>query len=271
MDSGNALFRLPGLNEANDLKRADFVLSRMGKLGTFAMAVGARDLNAGPAALKSGADRARVKLLSANLTGKDGKPLFPASAITLVGGVKVGLIGVSPPGPIAGVPGVQGLPVIAAVASEAKSLKGKVDLVVVLAAVPYPDALQLSTALGDGVDLVLNSHDSRGAGAAQRAEKNYVLPSGERGRQLGKLELGLGGKGPFADLEEAAREAQMASMLQTQLAGLRTRLDAAKDPQAKKDLQASIASLDTSRKQHELAAAPAKGGGRTLKLTWIKL
>ena len=271
VDSGNALYRTVGVNDAMAVKRADFILLRMGRLGTFAMAVGARDLNAGPAAIKAIADKAKLKLLSANLTGKDGKLLFPGSVVATVGSVRVGLIGVSPPGPVEGSPGVKGAPVVAAVAKEAKALKGKVDLVVVLAAAPYPDALQISTELGDAVDLILNSHDSRGAGPAQRSEKNYLLPSGERGRQVGRLDLDLNGKGLFADKDEATREAQLVPMLKSQVVELRKRLDLATDEKVRADLKASITALEASQKAHEKNAAPDVRGARTLKLTWLSL
>lgn len=272
LDAGNALFRAPGMTDPMSLKRADFILAAMGKVGTFAMAVGARDLGAGPVALKAGAEKAKVKLLSANLAGSDGKLLFAPSATVGVGAVKVGLIGVSPAGLELSVPGVKGLPVVAAVGSEAKALKGKVDLVVVLAAVPYADALQLATELKDRVDVVLNSHDSRGAGPAQRVESSYVVPGGERGRQLGRLELDLAGKGPFVDVEEGLREAQLVPMIRSQVAELKKRLDATRDAQVKKDLGASIASLEASQRQHEKAASAAKpNGARTLKLVWAGL
>jgi 2',3'-cyclic-nucleotide 2'-phosphodiesterase (5'-nucleotidase family) len=271
VDSGNALYRVIGVDDAMAVKRADFIMAKMGQLGTFAMAVGARELNVGPAALKAAAEKSKVKLLAANLVGADGKPLFPGSAVITVGAVKVGLIGVSPPGPYPGVKGVQGLPVVAAVAREAKALKGKVDLVVLLAAVPYADALQLSTEVGDAVDLILNSHDGRGASPAQRNEKNYLLSSGERGRQVGRLDLELTGRGLFADLDEATREAQLVPMLQSQVDQLRKRLDVTKDEKARADLKASIESLELSKKSHAKNAAPDPKGARTLKLTWVSL
>ena len=144
LDSGNALFQVPGQKDDASLRRAELILSTMGQLGTIAMAVGQRDLNWGHRALKANAEKAKVKVLSANLLGDDGKPLFPASTIAHTEIASIGVIGVSPVGVSPTVPGVRGEPVVPAVLAEAKRLKGKVDALVVLAAIPYADALASS-------------------------------------------------------------------------------------------------------------------------------
>jgi 2',3'-cyclic-nucleotide 2'-phosphodiesterase (5'-nucleotidase family) len=271
IDAGNALFRAPGMTDDANKARAKFIIDTMGKLGTQAMAVGVRDLDLGVAWLKASAAAAKVQLLSANLVGKDGKPLFPASTTLTVGGVKVGLIGASPPTELDAAAGAKGGPAAPAVIAEAKKLRPKVDVVLVLAALPYGDALQLSNEAKDAVDLVFISHDARGAGSAQRAEGNYIVPTGERGRQVGRLELDLSGKGPFVDLEQSNRESEMAKNLGNQLVELKKRMDSATDPKLKADLKVTIEGFEKSKADHEkLAIAPGKGG-RTLKLDWINL
>lgn len=272
VDAGNALFKAPGLTDAVATARAEFILGAMGKLGTFAMAIGERDLNLGPGFLKANATKANVKLLSANLLDAEGKLLFPASEVIQVGGVKVALIGVTRPGPVQGSPGVKAGPVVPSVVEEAKRLRGKVELVVVLAAVPYADALQLAGEAKEAVDFVIHSHDSRGPMPAQRTDWNFTLSGGERGRQLGKLELVLSGRGPFVDLEEVAREKSMVEMLDRQIDTVKKRLAATQDKAARKDLSASLESLKASRASHQKAArASAPKRGRTLRLEWLAL
>src|SRR6187549_975073 len=148
LDAGNALFRATGLDDPDSKKRAKFILETMGVLGTQVMAVGDRDLGAGLPFLLDAAKGSKVKLLSANLRDQ-GKAVFEPSAVLPYGKLKVGVIGVSPAS--------RGIPPLVAVTEEMKKLKRKVDVIVVLAAVPYADALQLTTELKGQLDIVLQS------------------------------------------------------------------------------------------------------------------
>lgn len=268
LDAGNALFKAPTMADGDAKRRAELIVRAMGEVGTFAMAVGERDLNLGVDFLRAAAEKANVKVLSANLSAAGKRP-FPASAVAQVGGARVGVIGVTRPGDFGN--GVTAGPVVASVLAEARKLKG-VDAVVVLAAVPYADALQLANEAKGAIDLVIHSHEARGPMPAQKNEQTYVVSGGERGRMVGKLVLNLAGKGPFLDESEIEREKQLAAMLDRQLSTLEQRLSATKDPEAKRDLQAARVQLLASRKQHEQASSPTRlKGARTLKLDWLYL
>ncbi len=199
LDSGNALFKFPqSTGDPTEKPRAELLLKQMDAMGTSVMAVGARDLTLGLDYLKSGAKGLKMKLLSANLVDKAGKPVFPASTVLTSGGLKVGVVGASPEGPL---PGADGQPMAPAVLAEAKRLreKDKVDVVVVLAAAPYGVVRKFAEA-AEGVDFVIQSHEGRGAGVAYRDGLATLVPSGERGRQLARLELSVDGPGQFRDL-----------------------------------------------------------------------
>lgn len=284
LDAGNALFKSRDSAQAPDARaRAELVLSQMDAQGTAAMAVGARDLGFGVGFLKKQTRQAKLKLLSANLADAQGKLLFPASLVTTVGGVKVGVVGVSPamakPMPVGlAVPGqaqeqVQGLPVQPAVAAEVKRLreKSKVELVVVLAAVPHAEALQLADQV-EGVDFVVQSHEGRGQGIAQRQALATVIPSGARGRELAKLVLQLEGTGRFADASVQERTRQQLRLLEGNLTRAKARLAGTQDPAEKRPLEATIARLEASRAayQKELAGG-ATDAGRTHLLSYIQL
>ncbi|QDE91843.1 5'-nucleotidase [Myxococcus xanthus] len=284
LDAGNALFKSRDSAQAPDARaRAELLLSQMDAQGTAAMAVGARDLGFGVGFLKKQTRQAKLKLLSANLADAQGKLLFPASLVTTVGGVKVGVVGVSPamakPIPVGlAVPGqaqeqVQGLPVQPAVAAEAKRLreKSKVDLVVVLAAVPHAEALQLADQV-EGVDFVVQSHEGRGQGIAQRQALATVIPSGARGRELAKLVLQLEGTGRFADASVQERTRQQLRLLEGNLTRAKARLAGPQDPAEKQPLEATIARLEASRAayQKELTGG-ATDAGRTHLLSYIQL
>jgi 2',3'-cyclic-nucleotide 2'-phosphodiesterase (5'-nucleotidase family) len=271
LDAGNALFKHPqSTGDAKERERAELLLAQMDALGTAAMAVGARDLTLGLELLRKKTQGSRMKLLSANLVDKQGKALFPASTVLTAGGLKVGVVGVSPEGVL---PEAQGQPALPAVLAEAKRLrqKDKVDVVVVLAALPHATARQLSEQ-GEGVDFVIQSHEGRGPGVAHRAGLATLIPPGERGRQLARLELAVSGPGAFEDLAVAARAQESLKMIEGNLAKAKERLAGTKDESARRALEETIATFEARRADLQKAAkASATGMARTHQLSYIQL
>src|SRR5262249_30859511 len=162
LDAGNALFEASSTADPKAKVKAELILRVMGELKTAAMAVGARDLALGPEFLAQTARRAGVPVLSANLT-RDGKPIFPASTVATVAGVRGGLVGASPA--IQGLdryPGVRGEPPVRAALAEAARLRPRVDLLIALSATTWADALQLAGEGGALFDFVIQSGEQRG-------------------------------------------------------------------------------------------------------------
>ena len=267
LDAGNALFKSAATSDEQARKRAEFILRSMGELGTSAMAVGSRDLAAGPEFLKKAAARARVQLLSANLADGSGKLLFSASTKLSVGGVRVGLLGISP---LQDADGIRGRPPVQAALAEARKLRGKVDLLIALAAVPYADALQLSKEAGSAVDFILQSHESRGTGIPQGDGSNYVIPTGERGRQLGRLELDLSGSGRWVDAGQRARNEQLIKVLDAQIAEAHKRFDSG-SPEVKQSLSQTMQSFQARRDSLAKESSSFAKGPRSLKLDFLTL
>ncbi|WP_181790753.1 5'-nucleotidase [Myxococcus llanfairpwllgwyngyllgogerychwyrndrobwllllantysiliogogogochensis] len=285
LDAGNALFRSRDSGGAPDARaRAELLLAQMDAQGTTAMAVGARDLNLGVDFLRKQTRKSKLKLLSANLVDAKGTLLFPASTVVDVGGLKVGVVGASPAttqpepmeplaqGKAAGVMR-QGLPVAPAVAAEAKRLRQKerVDLVVLLAAVPYDEVLKLANEV-EGVDFVMQSHEGRGSGIPQRMAMTTIVPPGDRGRQLAKLELSISGPGRFVDNSEVARTRDGLRIVETNLAKARERLAKSTDEVQKRSLESAVASLEARRTALEkTVAGGATPAARTHLLSYIQL
>ncbi len=271
LDAGNALFKSPAPGyDPTEKARAELLLQQMDAMGTVAMAVGARDLTLGVDFLKERAKKGKLQLLSANLVDAKGALLFPASLVTTVGGVKVGLVGLSPPG---AVKGAEVRPALPAVTAEAKRLreKEKVDVVVVLAAIPHADVVQISQQV-EGVDFVAQSHDNRGVGMAQRNGFATLIPPGERGRQLAKLELSLNGPGPFTDLTEATRAQESLKVVDANVARTKERLAATQDATAKQALQSALDNFQARRAALlKTAGQGATGFPRTHQLSYIAL
>jgi len=274
LDAGNALFKSTQPGEPRAKERAELLLEQMEALGTSAMAVGARDLTLGTDFLLQASRKGKLKVLSANLVDKEGKRFFEPSTVLTAGGVKFGVIGLSPEGPMAGQGGLVGQPLTAATLAEATRLrqKEKVDVVVVLAAAPYSQAQQLSSAVGNAVELIVQSHEGRGAGMVQRTDFAALIPPGERGRQLARVELSVDGKGPFVDLTEVDRERIRLELLDTRLKDARERLKGTQDDSIRQALEEAIASMEAQRKALKTKVQAGTGaGGRTLHLSYLQL
>lgn len=265
-DSGNALFEHDGDATEATKARAAFVLETMGKLGTRVMAAGLRDLNFGPQWLKTASAKAGVKVLSANLL-EGGKKPFDGSTVLEAGGVKVGFIGLTAPGekPSAS-------PILPAVKDELSKLKGKVGLIVLLAAVSQGDAFQLSAAFKNEIDFVVTSSEPRGNVPAQKADGTWILGAGAKGQAIGKLELKLDGKGPFVDLAEVAREKELLEGIEGRLKEFEPRLKATTDPEAKALMQQTVTELKQRQaEQQKKVKAGVGAGSRTLDFRYVVL
>ena len=271
LDAGNALFKFANTSgDPNEKARAQLILKQMDAMGTAAMAVGARDITLGLDFLRGEAKGAKMKLLSANLQDKAGKPLFPASTVVTAGGLKIGVVGASPEGVL---PESVGRPVIPAVVAEAKRLreKEKVEVVVALAAVPYDLARRLAQQ-GEGVDFVFQSHEGRGPGIAARDGIATLVPPGERGRQLARLELSVDGPGTFKDLATAGQAQASLKNIEANITRAKERLAATKDAAAQRALEETIATFEARRAAlQKEAKADATGIARTHQLTYIQL
>jgi 2',3'-cyclic-nucleotide 2'-phosphodiesterase (5'-nucleotidase family) len=274
LDSGNALFRNVGVATEADRLRAHFILDVMGRQGVKAMAVGPRDLSAGAEFLHHEATLSRVKVLSANLK-RGGALVFDDAVMLDAGGLKVAVVGVSAPGPIApNEPELVAEPTEAAVRATVAKL-GKRDLTIVLAATSYRDAMQLAGALKGQVDFIFQSGEFRGTQPPQRIDETnvFLFASGQRGQALGKLTVDLGsGKGPFFDLSSTERDRQQLQFVTSQVATLDQRIAAARDKTAVSELKKvrlqMKARQETLKKSIEGLVAQ---GARTLKLDWVVL
>lgn len=278
MDAGNALFRTPGRpTEPVAQQKAELVLEQMEALGTVAMAVGERDLSMGLAFLQKATKgpKKKMKLLSANLVDKAGKAPFAASMVVEAGGLKVGVVGLSPEGTPAGEPTLKGRPPRDAALAEARKLRQtrKVDVVVVLAAVTYQEAVKLALVAGDAVDFVVQSHDGKGIGIGELVSSHTaVFPAGELGRQITRLELSVDGPGPSVDLGSVSRKRQQLRVVEDNLLKAHQRLASTKDEATRAELTTTVVELEGRLRQLEAeVAVKPPSGGRAHQLSYFTL
>lgn len=278
LDAGNALFRDPRRQDApRVLSKAELVLEQMEAQGTAAMAVGERDLAQGLDWLRkaTGGRGKKMKLLSANLVDKAGKAPFAASVVLEAGGVKLGVVGLSPEGSPAGEPGLKGRPPLEAALAEARRLrqKSKVDTVVVLAALPYQEAVKLALQAGDAVDFVVQSSEARGLGIGELVGTHTaVFPAGELGKQIARLELRVDGPGPSVDLGSGSRARQQLAVVDANLLKAHGQLAQARDEQTRADLTRTVVELEGRLRELEAQVdVKAPPGGRAHQLSYITL
>ncbi|PTL81479.1 5'-nucleotidase [Vitiosangium sp. GDMCC 1.1324] len=276
LDSGNALFREPGRREEPLVQqRAELVLDQMEAQGTAAMAVGERDLSLGLPYLQKATRGKKMKLLSANLVDKAGKAPFAASMVVEAGGLKLGVVGVSPEGSPAGEPGLKGRPPVEVALAEARRLRQtrKVDVVVILAAVPYQQAVKMALLAGDAVDFVVQSNDARGIGIGELVGSHTaVFPAGELGKQVTRLELSVDGPGPSVDLGSGTRARQQLRVVEDNLLKANERLASTQDEPTRAELTRTIVELEGRLRQLEAEVdVKPPAGGRAHQLSYVTL
>ncbi len=159
--------------------------------------------------------------------------------------------------------------------AEARKLRKtkKVDVVVVLAAVPYQQAVKMALLAGDAVDFVVQSHDARGIGIGELVGSHAaVFPAGELGRQVTRLELSVDGPGPSKDLGSGSRAQQQLRVVEDNLQKAQERFASAGDEQTRGELTRTIAELEGRLRQleSELDVKPPPGG-RAHQLSYVTL
>ena len=96
LDAGNTLFKEKGSPSSLERKKAKLIATTYRRMGYQAVNVGSDDLSAGIEFLRELQGEIHLPLLSANLLGrKGGKPLFKSHVVFDLGGIRVGVFGLT--------------------------------------------------------------------------------------------------------------------------------------------------------------------------------
>jgi 2',3'-cyclic-nucleotide 2'-phosphodiesterase (5'-nucleotidase family) len=261
VEGGNALTRPGALDDAQTRERAGLIVRTFGALGTKVMAAGPADLALGVEYLQGQAKRAGLTVLSCNLEKKDGALAFPASTVLTVGGLKIAFVGLTGEHVLKD---GQTRPSKEALLTELSKL-GPHDVTVLLSTATYMVNSNLALEAKGKVDFVIDAGDARGIPPPQPVPGGgFIVAAGQKGQQLGKLTLDVGGPGPWTDQDGVTRDTQQVQFLDTQLKTLADRLAQAKDPQAKASLQQTTKELAARRAEvkRQVDAASAPSGRR---------
>lgn len=203
IDAGDALLSTPGFitgASPQNQAKASTIIRAQGLMGVDAMAVGEAELAIGLEQLIKIARESRVPLLGANLVGKGGKPLFQRRLLLQRKGFKIGVFAVLE------IPATQARhlmplqkanvtttdPAVAAKEQIAALRQEGAEVIVMVAHTGMDRAKELATQ-APGAHVILVAHSGQRHQTPLRAGGTFLTEAGRRGRDLGHLQLRLGG------------------------------------------------------------------------------
>ena len=199
LDTGNFVASKPLPEQSLEPARikAELILKAMDAMGYSIMAIGERDLYLGLDHLRTLSDMTRVRFLSANLTDSTGKTLFKPYRILKVGGVKVGVIGLTAVPADQRmfqrrVPDVSVEDPFSAAGESVDSIRKKCDLLVVLSNIGYAGDLRLAETV-PGIDIIVSGGTKRYMKKPIRKNSTLVTSGYYEGRAIGKLTVHFDG------------------------------------------------------------------------------
>ncbi|MCX5711140.1 MAG: hypothetical protein NT060_04185 [Candidatus Omnitrophica bacterium] len=175
-------------NTEADKKRAAINLKAMELMKYDAAAVSVDEFNFGSGYLKEAVDSSSLNFLSANFMAKKVKPYL----IKDVSGVKVGIVGVTPPAAGKKAEGEQLLDYkesVAGAVTEAR--KDNAQIIVLLSQLPDQVNKQLSTDV-TGIDVIISGYSgAEGESSEKPSGQTLILKPAWQGRKLGKAILNI--------------------------------------------------------------------------------
>lgn len=193
----------------------EYAAKTLGEIGCDAWTPGERELLHGPDKLKQLVAAFKTPVVSANIQ-VDGKKIFDEKVIKKVGGVTVGITGITAPEVLLDGKGITasgeeqvahyelGDPV-RALKSIVATLQKRCDVVVVLAHMAPPEARRLAEEV-PGIDVLVIGHVPGSGYDGERVGDTWVIRTGQRGQMVTFLNMTVAGgavasaKGIFEDL-----------------------------------------------------------------------
>lgn len=200
LDSGNFISSRPLAEQVLESAgaKAKLIVQAMEHMGYAALSVGEMDLYLGLDRLRSLGEMTRVKFLSANLTDSKGKALFESSAIFKVGGIRVGVIGLTAPPADKSVldgrmAGAKIKDPFKAAGEAVEKIRDKCDLLVVLSNVTFARNLELPETV-PGIDVIISGGSKRFMKRPTIRNGTLITTGYYEGRAVGDLTIHLEGK-----------------------------------------------------------------------------
>lgn len=216
VDYGNWLFPVAPLSDMEReqrIEKARLHIKAANQMGLAAFTPGPSDFAAGTEALKELLKKATFPTVSANLVDPDtGAPLFETHTILEVGGMRLGITGVSEP--VSSIPQLAGeaqaIEPLEALKDVLTELRPKVHRILVLTRPGGETPWEISAL--PGVDFVIGSPNDVGVGEARGSGNAIVASVSDRGQRVGAITVQLqpGRTGYYAGNRMLAIEQEVA-------------------------------------------------------------
>lgn len=165
-------------------------------MGVQVMTPGNWEFGFGPQVLRQRVATMEFPVIACNIqNGATGELEFPASHVCEVGGVRVGLIGITSPIVTETMPSPFGLGLrfvhpLDALPNQISRLRSRdeVDLIVVISHYGFPQDVQLARNI-NGIDIILSSHTHNRLARPVQVGKTTLIQSGFGGSFLGRLDI----------------------------------------------------------------------------------
>jgi 2',3'-cyclic-nucleotide 2'-phosphodiesterase (5'-nucleotidase family) len=245
LDAGNSLFKPKGSPFANERKKARLIITAYNRMGYQAVNIGSDDLLAGIEFLKELQKGIHLPFLSANLLdGEAGKPIFKSHLIVNLGGIRVGIFGltsdvlqnegVTPEGYFISNP-------IAVAKGIVAELTKECDVIVALSNLSSFKEYTKLVQGAEGIHFIIGSGGKRSFRQIIRSDGDrnaFLFQARPRGQYLGRIELKfVKGSHNFVDLGQKANLERQINSIERQLDSYRRGTGRAKSiPQDKREV-----------------------------------
>lgn len=204
------------------LNKGDNIVRLMNLMAYDAMTPGNHDFNYGKDQLLALSGKMAFPLISANIKQADGANWLTPSIIKEVGGIKVGIFGLSTPETAYkthpnNVTGLTFADPVAEAKAMAAQLKDKTDVIICLAHLGLEDGAEFtSRAVAEAVpdiDLIIDGHSHTVLENGLRIGNTLIAQAGEYDKNLGKVELTVNGGKVTTASASLFTKAQTASVI----------------------------------------------------------
>ena len=207
LDGGSAFFpinkRLKPTEVKEAVRKAELITESYNRIGYSAMAIGPYDLITGLDNLLKLKKKARFQMLSANFVDKDGKLLFKPHAVFEVGGIRVGVIGLTLetiPKPVLEkrAPGCRILDPFTAAEKSYETLRPETDIIIALSHLKEDTNFSLIEKL-KGLEMIIDPYIQQGSHKTWLKEESEWLE--EKNNTLFLRSDGQGARLGIVDVE----------------------------------------------------------------------
>lgn len=255
LEAGDALFPEDPLfpeEVAQRRAKAELIMAANKAMAVDFATVGDQDLKLGVEFLKSLVAEHQFPMHSANLLAADGKTVFPSRAMKTIGGVKVGLFGLTVALDSEGKPILEDNPNFrvadpfeAARREVAALQKEGAQVIVAVTHLGISEDTRLANEV-PGIHFIFGGHSMSPLAEPSKAKDTWILQSGSRGKHIGRLDLDLRGADAVAavatltDVSSLDRVRGRIEHYNGEIAALKKRLETEPDADRKTMIQDQI-------------------------------